>query len=63
MTACCVTVWLTRFQVNTGWHTEDLVKKAGLSREEQDQRAARSQQRFVAAQKAAISRRKSPQLC
>jgi acetyl-CoA C-acetyltransferase len=35
---------------HSGWHTEDLVKKAGLSREEQDQWAARSQQRFVAAQ-------------
>jgi acetyl-CoA C-acetyltransferase len=37
---------------HSGWHTEDLVKKAGLSREEQDQWAARSQQRFVAAQQA-----------
>jgi acetyl-CoA C-acetyltransferase len=37
---------------HSGWHTEDLVKKAGLSREEQDQWAARSQQRFAAAQKA-----------
>lgn len=37
---------------HSGWHTEDLVKKAGLSREEQDQWAVRSQQRFVAAQQA-----------
>ncbi|NPT46497.1 acetyl-CoA C-acyltransferase [Paraburkholderia sp. 1N] len=35
---------------HSGWHTEDLVKKAGLSREEQDQWAARSQERFAAAQ-------------
>ncbi len=37
---------------HSGWHTEDLVKKAGLSREEQDQWAARSQRRFAAAQEA-----------
>lgn len=37
---------------HSGWHTEDLVTKAGLTREEQDRFAARSQQRFVAAQAA-----------
>ena len=35
---------------HSGWHTEDLVTKAELSREEQDRWAARSQQRFAAAQ-------------
>ena len=36
----------------SGWHTEDLVEKAGLTREAQDAFAARSQQRFSAAQAA-----------
>jgi acetyl-CoA C-acetyltransferase len=37
---------------HSGWHTEDLVTKALLTREAQDRFAARSQQRFSAAQKA-----------
>ena len=37
---------------HSGWHTEDLVTQAQLSREAQDRFAARSQQRFSAAQKA-----------
>jgi acetyl-CoA C-acetyltransferase len=37
---------------HSGWHTEDLVTKAQLTREAQDRFAARSQQRFSAAQKA-----------
>jgi acetyl-CoA C-acetyltransferase len=37
---------------HSGWHTEDLVAQAQLSREEQDRWAARSQQRFTAAQAA-----------
>jgi len=37
---------------HSGWHTEDLVTQAQLSREAQDRFAARSQQRFGAAQKA-----------
>jgi acetyl-CoA C-acetyltransferase len=37
---------------HSGWHTEDLVTRAGLSREVQDRWAARSQQRFAAAQEA-----------
>lgn len=37
---------------HSGWHTEDLVHKFGLTREHQDAFAARSQQRFAAAQKA-----------
>ncbi|RKP49582.1 thiolase family protein [Pararobbsia silviterrae] len=36
----------------SGWHTEDLVTQAGLTRDEQDRFAARSQQRFSAAQAA-----------
>ncbi len=35
---------------HSGWHTEDLVTKAQLTREAQDRFAARSQQRFAAAQ-------------
>jgi acetyl-CoA C-acetyltransferase len=35
---------------HSGWHTEDLVTKAQLTRETQDRWAERSQQRFVAAQ-------------
>jgi acetyl-CoA C-acetyltransferase len=37
---------------HSGWHTEDLVSQAQLSREQQDRFAARSQQRFAAAQQA-----------
>jgi acetyl-CoA C-acetyltransferase len=37
---------------HSGWHTEDLVAQAQLSREEQDRWAARSQQRFTVAQSA-----------
>ncbi len=37
---------------HSGWHTEDLVTKLQISRASQDAFAARSQQRFVAAQKA-----------
>ena len=36
---------------HSGWHTEDLVEKLQLTRAEQDAFAARSQQRFSAAQK------------
>lgn len=39
---------------HSGWHTEDLVTQAGLSREDQDRFAARSQQRFAAAQAAGL---------
>ncbi len=35
---------------HSGWHTENLVTKAQLTREAQDRFAARSQQRFAAAQ-------------
>src|SRR4051812_16522133 len=37
---------------HSGWHTEDLVTRAGLSREAQDRWAERSQRRFAAAQAA-----------
>ena len=37
---------------HSGWHTEDLVAKLQIARAEQDALAARSQQRFAAAQKA-----------
>lgn len=37
---------------HSGWHTEDLVRRFDLSREEQDRWALRSQQRFAAAQAA-----------
>jgi acetyl-CoA C-acetyltransferase len=37
---------------HSGWHTEDLVTRAQLSHEAQDRWAARSQQRFAAAQAA-----------
>jgi acetyl-CoA C-acetyltransferase len=37
---------------HSGWHTEDLVTQAQLTRETQDRFAERSQQRFSAAQKA-----------
>lgn len=35
---------------HSGWHTEDLVSQLAITREEQDRWAARSQQRFSAAQ-------------
>lgn len=35
---------------HSGWHTEDLVSRYGVTREDQDRWAARSQQRFSAAQ-------------
>lgn len=37
---------------HSGWHTEDLVSQHGITREDQDRWAARSQQRFAAAQAA-----------
>jgi len=37
---------------HSGWHTEDLVSRYGISREDQDRWAARSQLRFSAAQAA-----------
>jgi acetyl-CoA C-acetyltransferase len=37
---------------HSGWHTEDLVQLKGISREDQDRWALRSQQRFSAAQAA-----------
>ena len=37
---------------HSGWHTEDLVKRYGVSREDQDRWAHRTQQRFGAAQAA-----------
>jgi acetyl-CoA C-acetyltransferase len=37
---------------HSGWHTEDLVAKNGISREDQDRWALRSQSRFSAAQAA-----------
>lgn len=37
---------------HSGWHTEDLVQKYGVTRADQDRWAARSQQRFSAAQAA-----------
>lgn len=37
---------------HSGWHTEDLVTRAGLTREAQDAFALRSQQRFIAAREA-----------
>lgn len=37
---------------HSGWHTEDLVSKNNMSREDQDRWALRSQQRFAAAQAA-----------
>ncbi|MBI5719777.1 MAG: acetyl-CoA C-acetyltransferase [Burkholderiales bacterium] len=38
---------------HSGWHTEDLVGQHGITREDQDRWAARSQQRFGAAQASA----------
>lgn len=35
---------------HSGWHTEDLIKKYGITREKQDEWALRSHQRFTAAQ-------------
>jgi acetyl-CoA C-acetyltransferase len=37
---------------HSGWHTEDLVGRYGITREDQDRWAARSQQRFSGAQAA-----------
>ena len=37
---------------HSGWHTEDLVSQHGITREDQDRWAARSQQRFSAVQAA-----------
>jgi acetyl-CoA C-acetyltransferase len=37
---------------HSGWHTEDLVTRNGISREDQDRWALRSQQRFAGAQEA-----------
>lgn len=37
---------------HSGWHTEDLVRKYGIGREDQDRWALRTQQRFAAAQAA-----------
>lgn len=37
---------------HAGWHTEDLATRYGVTREDQDRWAARSQQRFAAAQAA-----------
>src|SRR6266404_1522941 len=37
---------------HSGWHTEDLVTRSKITREDQDRWAERSQQRFAAAQKA-----------
>lgn len=37
---------------HSGWHTEDLANEYGISREEQDEWAVRSQQRFTQAQQA-----------
>jgi acetyl-CoA C-acetyltransferase len=39
---------------HSGWHTEDLVTKLGISRAAQDAFAARSQQRFSAARQAGL---------
>lgn len=39
---------------HSGWHTEDLVEKLQITRVEQDAFAARSQQRFAAAQAAGL---------
>lgn len=39
---------------HSGWHTEDLVSLHGISRHDQDRWAARSQQRFSAAQTAGL---------
>jgi acetyl-CoA C-acetyltransferase len=42
---------------HSGWHTEDLAQKHGLSREDQDRWALRSQQRFAKAQAAGLFER------
>jgi acetyl-CoA C-acetyltransferase len=39
---------------HSGWHTEDLAAKCGITREEQDAWALRSQTRFAAAQAAGV---------
>ncbi|QGZ42362.1 acetyl-CoA C-acetyltransferase [Pseudoduganella flava] len=41
---------------HSGWHTEDLAQEADISRQAQDRWAARSQQRFAAAQAAGLFR-------
>jgi len=52
MTACCATGSDDAFSGrHSGWHTEDLVSHAQLSRDAQDRFAERSQQRFGAALK------------
>jgi acetyl-CoA C-acetyltransferase len=58
---------------HSGWHTEDLVTKLHITRRDQDEFAARSQQRFAEAQKAGgftdeiipveLKGRKGPELC
>jgi acetyl-CoA C-acetyltransferase len=57
---------------HSGWHTEDLVTRFNITREDQDRWAERSQQRFAAAQKEShftaeivgveVKGRKSPQI-
>lgn len=42
---------------HSGWHTEDLVTRTQITREDQDAFAARSQQRFSAAQNAGLFQR------
>lgn len=42
---------------HSGWHTEDLAQKHGISREDQDRWALRSQQRFAQAQAAGLFER------
>lgn len=39
---------------HSGWHTEDLVSRCGISRDDQDRWALRSQQRFAQAQAAGL---------
>ncbi len=39
---------------HSGWHTEDLVSQCGISRDDQDRWALRSQQRFAQAQAAGL---------
>jgi acetyl-CoA C-acetyltransferase len=40
--------------LHSGWHTEDLVERTGITREEQDRWALRSQRRFSEAQAAGL---------
>jgi acetyl-CoA C-acetyltransferase len=42
---------------HSGWHTEDLVERTGITRDEQDRWALRSQQRFSEAQAAGLFER------